>query len=187
MDTEFDEEIRYALIVKKFYLGRGPHFEKIYMFRPIEMLEGSLAEDEVTFLNNNGREYYPINYVISEGIINAEEAYTECYNLDELYSLFNISTQEELYYHYKDRLDGLVYIGVHHAPDQPGTEFDLKELEKEKLIEYGIDKYTLDTEHKVSISLINELLDENDIEGLKSIFSSLDEREEVKTSEREWR
>ena len=57
MDTEMDEEIRYALIVKKFYLGRGPHFEKIYMFRPIEMLDGSLAEDEITFLNNNGREY----------------------------------------------------------------------------------------------------------------------------------
>ncbi len=177
MDTEFDEEIRYALIVKKLYLGKGPHFEKIYMFRPIEMLEGSLAEDGITFLNNNGREYYPIDYVIGEGIINAEEAYTECYNLDELYAIFNISSQEEIYYHYKDRLDDLVYIGVDHSPEQPGTEFDLKELNKKELIEYGIDKYTLGTEHKVSISLINELLDKNDIEGLKSIFSSLEASE----------
>ena len=185
MDTEFDEEIRYALIVKKLYLGKGPHFEKIYMFRPIEMLEGSLAEDGITFLNNNGREYYPIDYVIGEGIINTEEAYTECYNLDELYAIFNISSQEEIYYHYKDRLDDLVYIGVDHSPEQPGTEFDLKELNKKELIEYGIEKYTLGTEHEVSISLINELLDKNDIEELKNIFSSLDEREEVKTSERE--
>lgn len=184
MDTEFDEELRYALIVKKYYLGRGPHYEKIYMFRPIEMLDGSLAEDEITFLNNNGREYYPIDYVIGEGIINAEEAYTECFSLDELYSIFNISTQEEVYYHYKDRLDKLVYIGVDHAPEQPGTEFDLKELNKKELIEYGIDKYTLGTEHKISISQINELLERNDIEGLKSIFSSLEDVEGMRAPEK---
>ena len=184
MDTEMDEEIRYALIVKKFYLGRGPHFEKIYMFRPIEMLDGSLAEDEITFLNNNGREYYPIDYVIGEGIINAEEAYTECFSLDELYSIFNISTQEEVYYHYKDRLDGLVYIGVDHAPEQPGTEFDLKELNKKELLEYGIDKYTLGTEHKISISQITELLEQNDIEGLRNIFSSLEDVEGMRAPEK---
>ena len=184
MDTEMDEEIRYALIVKKFYLGRGPHFEKIYMFRPIEMLDGSLAEDEITFLNNNGREYYPIDYVIGEGIINAEEAYTECFSLDELYSIFNISTQEEVYYHYKDRLDELVYIGVDHAPEQPGTEFDLKELNKKELLEYGIDKYTLGTEHKISISQITELLEQNDIEGLRNIFSSLEDVEGMRAPEK---
>ena len=184
MDTEFDEELRYALIVKKYYLGRGPHFEKLYMFRPIEMLDGSLAEDKITFLNNNGREYYPIDYVIGEGIINAEEAYTECFSLDELYSIFNISTQEEVYYHYKDRLDELVYIGVDHAPEQPGTEFDLKELNKKELIEYGIDKYTLGTEHKISISQINELLERNDIEGLRNIFSSLEDAEGMRAPEK---
>ncbi len=184
MDTEFDEELRYALIVKKYYLGRGPHFEKLYMFRPIEMLDGSLAEDKITFLNNNGREYYPIDYVIGEGIINAEEAYTECFSLDELYSIFNISTQEEVYYHYKDRLDELVYIGVDHAPEQPGTEFDLKELNKKELLEYGIDKYTLGIEHKISISQITELLEQNDIKGLRNIFSSLEDAEGMRAPEK---
>ena len=40
-----DTETKYALIVKKFYLGKGPNFEDLYMFRPVEMLDGMMDED----------------------------------------------------------------------------------------------------------------------------------------------
>lgn len=174
MDID-DAETKYALIVKKFYLGKGPNFEDLYMFRPVEMLDGMLDEDEMTFLNDNGREYYPIESIISGEVENQEEAYTECFSLEELFTLFNISTQEEVYNYYKERLMNLVYIGVDHMPDKPGSSFDLKELNKRELVEYGYDTVALAGDKCiVPLSQIREILNNNDVQGLKDYFASLE-------------
>ena len=174
MDEYLDEDIRYALIVKKFYLGKGPNFEDIYMFRPIEMLYGLLDEDNITLINDNGREYYPIDSLITEEV-NTDEAYIECFNIDELYSIFHISTQQEIYNYYQERLMNLVYIGVDHMPDNPGTFFDLKELKKTELVEYGENNIALTNEKAiVPLAQIHEILETNDVQGLKDYFSSLE-------------
>ena len=170
-----EAETKYALIVKKFYLGKGPNFEDLYMFRPVEMLDGMMDEDGMTFLNNNGREYYPIDVILSGSIENADEAYVECFNIEELYSIYNISTQGEIYNHYKDKLMDLVYIGVDHMPDKPGTQFDLKELNKKELLEYGEKRFALAGDKCiVPLSMINELLESDDLEGIKAFFSSVE-------------
>ena len=170
-----EAETKYALIVKKFYLGKGPNFEDLYMFRPVEMLDGMMDEDGMTFLNNNGREYYPINVILSGSRENADEAYVECFNIEELYSIFNISTQGEIYNHYKDKLMDLVYIGVDYMPSKPGTQFALKQLNKKDLLEYRENDFTIRGDNCViSLSQLNELLKTNDLEQIKAFFSTIE-------------
>ncbi len=170
-----DVEMKYALVVKKYYLGKGPNFEDLYIFRPVEMLEGMMDEDNITLLNNNGREYYPIESIISGSIENADEAYTECFSENELFVLFNLSDEAEIYNYYKDRLDNLIYIGVDYMPTSPGQEFDLKELKKEELVEFGKDKFALlGDKCIVPLAKINEMLDTNDIETLREYFAHLE-------------
>ena len=170
-----EAETKYALIVKKFYLGKGPNFEDLYMFRPVEMLDGMMDEDGMTFLNNNGREYYPIDVILSGSRENADEAYVECFNIEELYSIFNISTQGEIYNHYKDKLMDLVYIGVDYMPSKPGTQFALKQLNKKDLLEYRENDFTITGDNCViSLSQLNELLKTNDLEQIKAFFSTIE-------------
>ena len=69
----------------------------------------------------------------------------------------------------------LVYIGVDHMPDKPGTQFDLKELNKKELLEYGEKRFALAGDKCiVPLSMINELLESDDLEGIKAFFSSVE-------------